>query len=198
MSILTDKQIMEGNFFKKPIDSLQLQKHAVDLRLGFTFTTFKSRMAVNEGWVQAVPGNDRQVFECEGGAMAFTIMPGEYVLGVTMDEVQLPNDVMAIVYPRSTTNRRGLSIDMTGIVDAGYHGQLTLPIRNNTLVPIAVLPGERIASLVFHKLIEAVEPRQSQYHNFDSADGYKLAKDEERQLLADGKIQELKTKFVLS
>ena len=33
---------------------------------------------------------------------------------------------------RSSVNRRGISVDLTGIIDAGYEGQLIIPIRNNT------------------------------------------------------------------
>lgn len=194
--ILTQKEIIEKNLFKKPLDKFQLQMHAVDLRLGTTFIAFKDHMMMYDAWAQAIPGHDTVVHEMEAGQV-FVLMPGQHVNACTLDEVQLTDDVMAVVYPRSTSNRRGLTIDATGIVDAGYAGPLVIPITNNTLVPIALVPGERIASLVFQKLSEPVVLKQSSYHNRDVADGAILNKDDEREMLAKGEIQALKDKYAL-
>src|SRR6185369_7713872 len=88
------------------------------------------------------------VVELEEGQY-FDLLPQEYILVSTLETIKIPNDLMAVLYPRSSTNRKGLSLDLTGIVDSGYEGQLILPIRNNTSSQVVKLyPGERFCQIV--------------------------------------------------
>ncbi len=121
------------------------------------------------------------------------LRPGEHFVARTIDHMTLPNDVMAVVYPRSSLNRSLVTLDMTGIVDAGYSGQLVLPLTNHSEKPVRIRKGQRIASLLFHRLEEPVEPRLSKYHGTDGA--FLPDKDEEVRLLMAGDIEELKKKF---
>jgi deoxycytidine triphosphate deaminase len=108
----------------------------------------------------------------------------------------MPKDLMAILYPRSSTNRKGLSLDLTGVIDAGYDGQLILPIRNNTRSQaIRLYPGERLCQVVFEELDTEVEPRQSKYHQKDIIEGVQMEKKDEVELLTSGDIKTLKDKF---
>ncbi len=107
---------------------------------------------------------------------------------------------MAILYPRSSTNRKGLSVDLTGIVDSGYEGQLVIPIGNNTSSQVVKLyPGERFCQLVFESLDEPVEAEKSRYHQKDIVEGFIMSKSdkqrrdgEEIKYVAEGKMKELK------
>ena len=126
-------------------------------------------------------------------AQDLKLAPGATMLGTSMDRVKLSNDVMGVVYPRSSTNRRNLALGMTGVVDAGYEGNLVLPITNLNDMEVTLKKGERVASIVFHRLEEPVEPRLSKYHN---GDGSLVAdKDEETSLVASGDIEGLKAKY---
>lgn len=65
-------------------------------------------------------------------------------------------------------NRRGLSIDLTGVVDAGYEGNLLIPVRNNTQSQvIRMYPGERICQVVFEEINGSVKVKQSRWQNAD-------------------------------
>ena len=211
MSILTKRQILEkinsGEMkFKPNLDSFQLQVHAVDLRLGYTFLlpkkaqiTKKGREALNINFFDRSNPSFFDVIELEQG-QCFDLLPGEYVACNTLEAISLPLDVMAVLYPRSSTNRKGLSLDMTGIVDSGYEGQLMIPIRNNTPSQVIKLyPGERFCQLVFQKLDEPAEKQESRYHNKDIIEGFiarKTAKDTtEASLISKGEIKKLKDKF---
>jgi deoxycytidine triphosphate deaminase len=102
---------------------------------------------------------------------------------------------MAVLYPRSSTNRKGLSLDLTGIIDAGYEGQLLLPVRNNTRSQtVRLYPGERLCQIVFEELKHSVDDqRLSKYHQKDIIEGVGMEKKTEVDLLMSGDIKKLKS-----
>ncbi len=184
MAILTREQILkrlqtENLCFRPHLDTFQLQEHSVDLRLGFTFLipkawqlTPKGREAVAiDPFSSATQPAHFDVIELEQGQY-FELLPGEHITVSTLEAVKIPNDVMAVLYPRSSTNRRGLSVDLTGIVDSGYEGQLIIPLRNSTAhQTIRLYPGERICQIIFEELGHAVTARKSRYHKKDIIEG---------------------------
>lgn len=207
MSVITKKEIVErvqnGEIaFTPNLDSFQLQEHAVDLRLGFTFLipkiwhmTAKGRESLDITHFDKNNENFFDVVELEEGQY-FELLPHEYVLVSTLETIKVPKDLMAVLYPRSSTNRKGLSLDLTGIIDSGYEGQLTLPLRNNTnSQSVRLYPGERICQVVFEQLTGPVNARQSKYHKKDIADGVAREKHKEASLIMKGAIRKLKDDF---
>ncbi|MFA5888924.1 MAG: dCTP deaminase [Candidatus Paceibacterota bacterium] len=207
MAVITKKQIIEriraNDLVIKPeIDSFQLQEHAVDLRLGFTFMIPKTwsmtklgRETLSLSNFDTANAHKFEVVELEEGQF-FELMPGEYVLSSTLESLKIPNDLMAVLYPRSSTNRKGLSLDLTGVIDAGYEGQLVLPLRNNTSSQVVrIFPGERICQIVFEELKEPTGAYKGKYNKRDVIDGIKKEKQNESSLILKGKIKELKEKY---
>lgn len=207
MAILTKKGILEritkkAIGFTPNLDSFQLQDHAVDLRLGFSFLipkiwhlTARGRESLDILNFDKVNADYFEVVELEQGQY-FDLLPNEYVLVSTLESIKVPNNLMAVLYPRSSTNRKGLSLDLTGIIDSGYEGQLTLPIRNNTHSQIVRLyPGERLCQIVFEELTEAIAPRKSKYHKRDIIEGIKREKAIESRLIFKGNIKKLKAEY---
>jgi len=144
--------ITEGKLaFEPGLDRYQNQPHAVDLRLGTKFYLPKIWELTDEGRkvltvdVTESAGDNFTKVEIKPGQF-FELAPGESILASTMERVVLrAPDVMGVLYPRSSINRRGLAVDMTGIVDVGYEGTLMIPIINKTSSQIIrVYPGERI------------------------------------------------------
>ncbi len=184
MAILTREQILgrlnTGDMqFNPGLDTFQLQEHAVDLRLGFTFLVPKAWHLTRNGrealkidpFVPAGKPTHFDVIELEQGQF-FDLLPGEHITVSTLEAVKIPHDLMAVLYPRSSTNRRGLSVDLTGIIDSGYEGQLIIPLRNSTAhQTIRLYPGERICQIIFEELGTRVEARQSRYHKKDIIEG---------------------------
>jgi len=213
MAIITKRQILEriekGNIVFKPgLDQFQVKAHAVDLRLGFTFLipkiwqlTESGREAVN---IDHFAKNRPQYFdtiELEKGQF-FDLLPGEHILVSTLESIKVPSDLMAVLYPRSSVNRKGLSVDLTGIIDSGYEGQLAVPVRNNTKAQtVRLYPGERFCQVVFDHLDEEVEIIESRYHKKDIIEGFIRnhgeggKDDEEIEFIQKGDIKELKEKF---
>lgn len=121
------------------------------------------------------------------------LMPGVFTLCGSLEKVRLPNNVMGVVYPRSSLNRRGMALDMTGVVDAGYEGFLVLPITNCNDMPVPLRKGERVASIVFHRLEEPVEPELSKYHKGGAS--YVPDGADESAMIASGDIDGLKARY---
>ncbi len=209
MSVLTNKQILErirnGDItFKPPLDEFQLQAHAVDLRLGYTFMIPKSWHLTENGRESLRVdhlnsenvSNLYDVVELEKGQY-FELLPEEHVLAATFESIKWPDDLMSVLYPKSSTNRRGLSVDLTGIVDAGYEGQLIIPIRNNTSAhSIRLYPGERFCQITFHELCEPARKPKGTYHQKDVVEGFILNKKyKDYDMIKKGQILEMKEKY---
>ncbi len=216
MAILTRIQILErmkqeNLGFSPNLDTFQLQEHSIDLRLGFTFLIPKSwqltprgreAVSIDSFGDNVYPAPHFDVVELEKGQY-FELLPGEHITVSTLEAVKIPNDLMAVLYPRSSTNRRGLSVDLTGIVDSGYEGQLIIPLRNSTAhQTIRLYPGERICQIIFEELGHKVSPRRSRYHKKDIIEGMIVEgqpkeREVEMALIRKGEIRELKAEHAV-
>jgi dCTP deaminase len=214
MSIVVKNEIIDsiktGDLvFKPALDQLQFRPHAVDLRLGYQFrvpTRAFNTTASKEGRTATTLdhlalSNGQFTYYDEiklKPGQYFDILPGESILGFTMEELKIKsNTLMGILYPRSSVNRRGLSVDLTGIVDTGYNGHLMIPLHNISMQVIRLYPGERICQIVFERLEQPVrEGYQGRYHGSLS---YKPeASSRETELIRAGKIKDIKKEFKLS
>lgn len=204
MSVLTKEEILErirkDEIAIEPgVDAFQLQAHSVDLRLGFTFMLPKQYVLTTAGRealrIDPLRNHGPEYFdviELEQGQF-FELLPNEHILVSTLETIKVPKDLMAVLYPRSSVNRKGLSVDLTGIIDSGYEGVLTLPVRNNTHSQIIRLyPGERFCQIVFEALTHEVEARQSRWHKKDVVEKGAKEVDAEISLILSGQIKELK------
>lgn len=82
-----------------------------------------------------------------------TLEPHTPYLGHTMDYIELPDDIAAMLAGRSSVGRSGVIVHKTaGWIDPGFNGQLTLELYNFSNQPINYEPGERIGQLVFFEL----------------------------------------------
>ena len=203
MSVLTKdeilKRIKDKNLAFDPVlDQFQFQAHSVDLRIGYKFLVYKDWNLTKEGRVAlqfdyGKTNEHFEVIELKDGQY-FEILPQENVVVSTLEKVKIPNDLMAVLYPRSSVNRRGLSVDLSGIIDAGYEGSLIVPIRNNTGNQVVrIYPGERFCQLVFSMLTTPVKPRTSRYAKRDVTAGVlKEINHSENDLIKSGGLKKLK------
>ena len=119
----------------------------------------------------------------------------KHAIGKSLESMKLPADVMGVVYPRSSTNRRFITLDMTGVVDPGYDGPLILPFTNWGDSEITLKKGERVASIIFYRVSKPVQVRLSKYHKGDGS--YKPDKKEEAGFIERGDLDGLKAKYQL-
>jgi dCTP deaminase len=79
----------------------------------------------------------------------FVLHPKSFVLGVTLEWVRLPKDIVG----RSSWCRRGLIIATASGVHPGFTGCLTLEISNVGEIPIALMPGMAVCQLFIHQVL---------------------------------------------
>ena len=84
-------------------------------------------------------------------ANAIIIPPGEFILGTTKEHIEIPADLIARVEGRSSVARLGVMIEAAGFVDSGFHGTITLEIKNISNQSIMLYEGMRIGQLVFEE-----------------------------------------------
>lgn len=147
------------------IDSAQQIKGSViDLRLGHNFEVFFANVlgtvdALSEGVPTQRESMDVDIDLLDG----ISISPGQFILGHTLEYVQLPNTVAAQIEGRSSFARLGLQVHMTAnLVEAGFEGCLTLEIANCGHSTVKLYPGMRIAQLRFFRLTSEPQNPYSQ------------------------------------
>ncbi len=79
---------------------------------------------------------------------SFVFEPGKYYMTKTVEVVNMPETVAAIVKPRTTTFRCGLYL-RAGIINPGYNGTLDFAIKNEGPIPVEIELGARYAQIVF-------------------------------------------------
>jgi len=158
--ILSDRdiraQIEAGRVVIDPLDLDGIQPSSVDLRVGDTFRVFanhrRSFIDVRD------PMNDLTEDVDATEDEPFVLHPGEFVLGSTLEQIALPDDIVGRVEGKSSLGRLGLLIHSTaGFVDAGFRGHLTLELSNVANLPIAIYPGMRIGQLCFFRMTSPAE-----------------------------------------
>ena len=160
MSVLSDRDIraaLEAGTIKiNPYDPEDIQPSSVDLHLDRSFRVFRNnRYAYID--VRA-PQPDLTELLTVADDEPFILHPGEFVLGQTLEFVELPNDIVSRLEGKSSLGRLGLLIHSTaGFVDPGWKGNLTLELSNVATLPIALYCGMRIGQISFFTMSSEVD-----------------------------------------
>jgi len=150
------KALADGKIVIDPFDEAAVQPSSVDLRVDRYFRVFRNDTTPyidpkqpQENLTELVEVKDDN---------AFILHPGEFVLGSTLERVQLPDDMVARLEGKSSLGRLGLLIHSTaGFVDAGFDGYLTLELSNVANLPIAIYPGMTIGQISFLQMSTPAE-----------------------------------------
>lgn len=163
MSILSDKDIKrlieEKNIINVSEDKprlnfdTQLGPSSFDLRLGYSFGVLNTRK------IEMVDTKDMSTYkdfikeEKHNSDEGVIIHPGEFILGSTIENINVPDDMVARVEGRSSYGRLGIVVHATaGFVDPGFEGDITLEMQNLGNAPVKLYPEDRICQIVFEKM----------------------------------------------
>jgi dCTP deaminase len=91
----------------------------------------------------------------ENGSTFFVLPPFSYALGVSLERISMPNNVMGITDGKSTYARQGTIINVTPI-EPGWSGFLTICIVNPLAFPARIYANEGIVQVMFMKLEDDV------------------------------------------
>lgn len=94
------------------------------------------------------------------------IRPGDRLLGHTFERIEMPNNVAAQVGGRSSLGRLFVTVHQTaGWIDPSFCGEITLELANFSNQVVTVVPGDRVAQLVFFPLDQPSMGYEGQYQN---------------------------------
>ena len=190
--ILSDREIQELVEEKKAVYTeegpeldmdIQLGPSSFDLRLGYSFGVLNTRK------VEMVDTKKMEKYrkfireEEHTPEEGVIIHPGEFILGSTLENVRIPEEIVGRVEGRSSYGRLGIIIHATaGFIDPGFEGQITLEIQNLGNAPVKIYPEDRICQIVFERMgSEAETPygnkKDSKYMGQKGATFSKLEKE---------------------
>ncbi len=164
--ILSDRDIREAiQSGKVKIDSPDdkflenIGPSSLDLRCGSRFKLYEhTKFPLLDPADPATFENCSRLVEIKKPNTPFIVQPNDFVLGVTLEKVTLPDDLVARVEGRSSLGRLGIIVHSTaGFVDPGFSGTITLEITNINRMPVALYPGMRVCQLAFETLTSPAE-----------------------------------------
>ena len=157
--VLSDKDIKKYlglgliKIFPEPDLKVQLGSCSVDLRLGSEFRIFEhSKYPYVDPYKKNVGEEITREVRVKKDT-PFIIHPGDFVLGSTLEYVEIPDDITGGLEGRSSIGRLGIIIHSTAAnIECGFRGNITLEIANMGKMPVALYPGMRICALSFMQL----------------------------------------------
>ena len=142
----------------KPNFASQLSACKLDLRLGNLYRVFNHSKTpyIDPQNPKTIEGLTTEIRV--GSGEAFTIHPGEFILAVTHEYIEMPDDLTGELEGRSSIGRLGVIVHSTAAnIDPGFRGHITLELGNMSRIPVMLRPGMRICSIVFDELTSPAE-----------------------------------------
>lgn len=181
--IIEDKEAVRVDNGPEIDEDLQLGPSSLDLRLGYEFGVLETRRVKAIDTRKMDEYSDIKNSKKADTEEGMVVHPGEFVLGTTLETLDVPSNLVARIEGRSSYARLGLIPHAAaGFVDPGFEGQITLEIQNLGNVPITIYPEDRICQVVFETMTsEAENPygekKDSKYMGQTGATGSRLEKE---------------------
>lgn len=158
--LLSDTDIKQALETKKividPLPDLNvaLSACAIDLRLNFEFEVFLQTRSMY--FDIRKPGPDpitkKMVLKKKE---PFILQPGQFVLGSTLEWIELPDDIAGRLEGRSSLGRLGIIVHSTAaLIHPGIKGRIVLELSNLSPMAVTLYPEMRVCALAFEKLTQ--------------------------------------------
>ena len=82
------------------------------------------------------------------------LKPGDCVLACTREYVTMPTDCCGQLFTKSSLGRMFINHMMSGVVDAGFKGCLTLELKNDGVHAVKIPVGARVVQMIVYTLDE--------------------------------------------
>ena len=164
--ILNDKYLHDLlDYVVNPSDINMVQPASIDLRLG---TELKN-----------LDGETYNLSQKQ-----YILEPDEFILGSTYETIHIPSYLVGIVNGKSSIGRLGVMIHVTaGYIDPGFHGNITLEIKNVGNKPFRLNYQMCICQLILESLRgKAIRP----YGHPDNHNHYQNSKGTKRSWIKNG------------
>lgn len=149
------KALKEKRIIIAPLPNLttQLGSCSIDLRLGNLFRIFDhSKYPYIDPYQKDYSADITREVKLKNSDQ-FIMQPGDFVLAVTLERVQIPDNMMGRLEGRSSLGRMGIVVHSTAsIFDPGWNGKCVLELGNLGRMAVALTPGMRICAMTFEEL----------------------------------------------
>lgn len=146
--ILPDSMIRErldsGSIVITPLGEDAVRPASVDLRLGPTIMV--AQLQADEPW---------RIFDLR--EQSYRLSRGDFVLGATLEWIEIPDTLVGILAGKSSRAREGLIVESAGYVDPGWRGELTLEITTRAPGVTTIYLGMPICQIRFEMLLVPCE-----------------------------------------
>lgn len=100
----------------------------------------------------------------------YVLMPGQFILGSTIEEFNMTDDLVANFRLKSSAARNGVAHILAGHIDPGFcNSKLTLELHNVGHQPLILRKGLKVGQIIFHRVEPVPEDRSykavGQYNN---------------------------------
>ena len=146
LQLVKKKKLVEGLSERELINP---EGTGFDLRLGEVFK-ISGEAFLGETHRKTPDIKSIITFE-EGKKKSIKIKPGDFFLVKTIEKINLPIDLSAVILPRTTTFRSGLFL-RTGPIQPGYQGELTFGLKNEGPITVEIEMGARFVHVIFHEI----------------------------------------------
>ena len=141
---LISDSVLDGFAFEQG-DPEGLQCMSLDMHLGDEWLIPQANLYFEGG--EAID-TARKIHYTERKCPSITIPAHGFILGRTLEVIQLSPELSAHVDGRSSFGRAGVFVQNAGYVDGGFAGSITLELYNANSCPIIIYAGTKACQLV--------------------------------------------------
>lgn len=159
--------IEEGKIKIDPFEKSLVQAATIDFRLGDNFKIPTEYGAKSNNGFTTI--DEKTSYE-EFNGKEIIIMPKHFILGTTLENLILPNNISGRVDGKSRIARKGLIVQGAGHVGPGFEGKIILELYNQRDIPIKLFYEQGICQLEFHELkTPSTKPYSGRYKGQNKA-----------------------------
>ncbi len=178
--LLSEARIVVEPF---PDLAVQLGSCSLDLRLSGEFSVFEYNRHPFIDVRDTEQARDVMKTLTVEDDQPFVLHPQTFVLAITQERLELPDDIVARLEGRSSLGRLGIIVHATAsVIDPGWRGRIVLELANHGQMPVALYPGMRVCSVTFEPLSSPVDmpywkKAQAKYRDQQTPLGSRIADD---------------------
>jgi len=124
---------------------------------------------------QNIIRNDGQIHDLRSSP--YTMEPHEFIIASTIEKVNIPTTHAADLKLKSTIGRMGINHALSGWIDPGFSGQITLELQNISGRQVKLYYEMKIAQLIFMKLVEETKMSYSKTGRYQNQQGPTLPRE---------------------
>jgi dCTP deaminase len=157
--VLSDRDIktrLKIDLVITPLDESCIQPSSIDVHLDDNFLVFDNHNLHIIDTRNPIKDLMKRILIKKD--VPFILHPREFILGTTIERIEVPNDLVCRLEGKSSLGRMGLIIHSTaGYIDPGFKGQVTLEISNLSNLPIALYKDMKIGQFSFIQMTSPAE-----------------------------------------